>query len=350
MEFEPRWLAWELTGKCNLKCIHCRASAGISGEEGPTTEEAKRILDDISTYYNPVIVLTGGEPLLRDDLFEIASYGSRKGLRICLATNGTLLNEENCRKIKGAGIKMLALSLDGSTRDIHDNFRGQEGAFEATINAAKLLSEQGIPFLINSSFTKRNQHDIPNVFSLAKKLGAVAWYMFMVIPTGRGEEVVEELISKEDYEDILKWHYQMEKKEEKILVRPTCAPQYYRIFRQMAKKEGIKFERRNLSFSTGGNKGCVAGQLIALIDCKGNVQPCSYFPKYAGNIKEKPFNEIWENSSLFKELRDFTRYEGKCGSCEYLNVCGGCRARAYAMYGDFLAEEPYCGYIPVKLK
>ncbi len=351
MEFEPKWIAWELTGRCNLNCVHCRACASMKEEEGLTTEEAKKLLDDIAEHYNPVIVLSGGEPLLRKDLFEIAKYGTDKDLRMCIATNGTLVTDEKCEKMKEAGIKMVAISLDGSTEEIHDNFRQQKGAYKGAIKAAKMFKKHNIPFIVNSSFTKRNQEDIPNIYKLAKELGATAWYMFLIVPTGRGKEIMEELIKKEDYEYILKCHYSMEKDEEDILVRPTCAPQYYRVFRQMAKKEGKKdFKRRNLTFSTGGNKGCVAGQLIALIDHHGNVQPCSYFPKYAGNIKEQSFKEIWENSPLLKDLRDFKKYKGKCGSCEYLSVCGGCRARSYAVTGDYLTEEPYCNYIPLKSK
>ncbi|MDP2276711.1 MAG: SPASM domain-containing protein, partial [Nitrospirota bacterium] len=181
-------------------------------------------------------------------------------------------------------------------------------------------------------------------------LGATAWYMFMIVPTGRGEEIMNELISKEAYEEILEWHYQMEKDEKGMLVRPTCAPHYYRVVLQKSKEEGAKFEKRTLKFSTGGAKGCIAGQLICLIDVDGNVLPCSYFPKPAGNIRQQPFKDIWENSELFKELRDFKKYKGKCGSCEYINVCGGCRARSYSIHGDYLEEEPFCGYMPVKMK
>ena len=159
---------------------------------------------------------------------------------------------------------------------------------------------------------------------------------------------MNELISKEDYEEILDWHYQMEKDENNMLVRPTCAPHYYRIVLQKSKQEGVKYERRSLKFSTGGSKGCIAGQVICLIDVDGNVLPCSYFPKPAGNIKEQSFKDIWENSYLFKELRNFKKYKGKCGSCEFIAVCGGCRARAYAMSGDYLEEEPFCGYVPKK--
>ncbi len=352
MEFAPKWIAWEITRRCNLRCIHCRSASEQVLKEHPdfSIKEAFRIMDDIASYAEPVIVLSGGEPLLRKDVFKIARYGTDKGFRMCLATNGTLVTDDICDKIKESGIKIVSLSLDGSEKSVHDNFRDQEGAFEGTIRAARLFKKYNIEFIINSSFTKRNQEEIPKVYRLAKKFGATAWYMFMIVPTGRGEEIMNELISKEDYEEILNWHYQIEKDEKDMLVRPTCAPHYYRVVLQKSREEGVKFERRTLKFSTGGVKGCIAGQLICLIDVDGNVLPCSYFPKPAGNIKEHSFKNIWEKSELFQELRNFKTYKGKCGSCEFITVCGGCRARAYAVYGDYLEEEPFCGYIPRKLK
>jgi len=352
MEFAPKWIAWEITRRCNLRCVHCRSASEeeIEGHPDFSTTEAFRIIDDIVSYAKPVVVLSGGEPLKRDDVFEIARYGTNEGLRMCLATNGTLVNDEVCKKIRSSGIRIVSLSLDGSEERVHDNFRSQEGAFAGTINAARLFKKYGIEFIINSSFTKRNQEDIPKVYKLARELGATAWYMFMIVPTGRGEEIMNELISKEEYEEILDWHYNMEMDEEEMLVRPTCAPHYYRVVLQQSKKKGAKFKKRTLKFSTGGAKGCIAGQLICLIDVDGNVLPCSYFPKAAGNIREQSFKDIWENSELFKDLRDFKKYKGKCGSCEYINVCGGCRARAYSVYGDYLEEEPFCSYVPMKLR
>ncbi len=348
MDFELKWLAWEITRRCNLHCVHCRSSSELEVQEHPdfSTEEGRRIIDDIASFAKPVVVLSGGEPLLRKDVFELAQYGTDKGLRMCLATNGTLVTPEICKNIKDAGIRMVSLSLDGSTAEIHDNFRSQPGAFDGTINAARLFRENGIDFLINSSFTKRNQDDIPNVYRLAKDIGATAWYMFMIVPTGRGEDIMSELISPEDYEELLKWHYEMEKNEDSMLVRPTCAPHYYRVRMQLAKAEGEKVEHRSLKFSTGGSKGCLAGQLISLIDVDGNVLPCSYFPLPAGNIRKQSMKDVWENSTLFKELRDFSSYKGSCGKCEYVRVCGGCRARAYAVTGDYLDEEPFCNYVP----
>ncbi|MFZ5775377.1 MAG: radical SAM protein [Thermodesulfobacteriota bacterium] len=352
MDFEPKWIAWEITRRCNLKCVHCRSSSEleVAGHPDFSMDEARRVLDDIASYAKPVVVLSGGEPLLRPDVFEIAAYGTGKGLRMCLATNGTLVTQEICAKIKEAGIRMVSLSLDGATAAVHDNFRNQPGAFEGTLNAARLFKENAISFLINSSFTKRNQAEIPKIYELAKQLGATAWYMFMIVPTGRGSDIMEELIAPEDYEELLAWHYEMEKGEKELLVRPTCAPNYYRVVLQKAKEQGDDFKRRTLQFSTGGSKGCLAGQLISLIDVDGNVLPCSYFPMAAGNVREKSFKEIWEQSPLFRDLRDFPSYTGRCGVCEYVNVCGGCRARAYAVSGDYMAEEPYCTYVPRKMK
>ncbi|OGQ95239.1 MAG: radical SAM/SPASM domain-containing protein [Deltaproteobacteria bacterium RIFOXYD12_FULL_57_12] len=348
MEFEVKWIAWEITRRCNLGCVHCRSSSQLEATGHPdfSFSEATRVLDDISSYAKPVVVLSGGEPLLRRDVFDIARYGTDRGLRMCLATNGTLVTGDICEKIKTAGIRMVSLSLDGSTPEIHDNFRNQPGAFTGTIQAATLFKQHGIPFLINSSFTVRNRADIPNIYKLAKELGATAWYMFMIVPTGRGHDIMDELIPRDVYEEILEWHYRMEKEEDELLVRPTCAPHYYRIILQKSKEDKEKFKRRSLKFSTGGAKGCLAGQLICLIDVDGEVLPCSYFPKAAGNIRQQTFKDIWENSPLFRELRDFKSYKGSCGRCEYLNVCGGCRARAYAMTGDYLAEEPFCAYCP----
>ena len=348
MDFEAKWIAWETTRRCNLSCVHCRSSSTLDVEGHPdfSLHQAERILDDISSYANPVMVLSGGEPLLRPDIFDIARYGSDKGLRMCLATNGTLVTDAICKKIRETDIKMVSLSLDGARAETHDNFRNQVGAFDGTMKAIELFKKNDIPFLVNSSFTTRNKDEVPRIFELVKGLGATAWYMFMIVPTGRGEDVMDELIPEDLYNEILEWHYQVEKEETEILMRPTCAPHYYRIVRQKAKEEGSRFKRRNLNFSTGGSKGCLAGQLICLIDVDGEVLPCSYFPKSAGNIHQVPFKKIWEESELFLKLRDFKNYGDNCGRCEYVNVCGGCRARAYAMTGDYLAQEPFCSYVP----
>ncbi len=348
MDFQPKWIAWEITRRCNLQCVHCRSSSEpeVAAHPDFSFAQAQAIIDDIASYASPVLVLSGGEPLLRDDVFDIARYGTSKGFRMCLATNGTLVNETICKEISAAEIKMVSLSLDGAKAETHDNFRNQQGAFEGVMNAIRLFKKHNIPFLVNSSFTLRNRREIPEIYRLVKSLGATAWYMFMIVPTGRGEGIMDELIPESIYDEILEWHYQVEKEENELLMRPTCAPHYYRIIRQKAKEEGQRAQRRSLQFSTGGAKGCLAGQLICLIDVDGEIQPCSYFAKSAGNIFKTPFKTIWEDSQLFLQLRDFKSYKDNCGRCEYIEVCGGCRARAYSMTGDYLAQEPFCSYIP----
>ena len=349
----PKWLAWEVTGRCNLDCVHCRAGArsgARTADSDFTTVEAKAFIRDLASFCKPVLVLSGGEPLLRPDLFELARCGTDQGLKMALATNGTLVTDEVCGRIKDSGIRIVSLSLDGATAEKHDVFRRQKGAFAGAMKAAEAFRGHGIEFIVNSSFTKRNQADIPAVYRLAKSLGAKAWYLFIVVPAGRGRDILDELISKEDYENILDWHYQAEKDETKMLMRPTCAPHYYRVIAQKAQAGDKGFRRRSLSFSTGGAKGCVCAQSIAFIDHLGHVQPCSYFPVSAGNVKEKSFQDIWLGSELFRSLRDFKGYKGRCGACEYLKVCGGCRARAELMSGDHLAEEPLCSYVPLRMR
>jgi radical SAM protein with 4Fe4S-binding SPASM domain len=340
-DFELKWLAFEITPRCNLNCVHCRTSASMDLKDVLSFEKIIETINEIDKEFKPVIVLTGGEPLLRGDVFDIASYIKSKGMRVGLATNGTLIDENMALKIKNH-FDVASLSIDGSNSLIHDNFRGVKGAFDSTLNAAKLFKQAGLNFIVNSSFTKRNQRDIENTYRLAKKIGASAWYMFMIVPTGRGEDISDELISKDDYKEILKWHFYMELEENDIFVRPTCAPEYYAICDMEAKKNNIDYKRRNLKFSTGGAKGCIAGQKIAFIGYDGNVKPCSYFLRSAGNILNDRFLDIWHDSQIFKDMRDFDSYNKKCAACRYINVCGGCRARADAYYGDYLAIDPYC--------
>jgi AdoMet-dependent heme synthase len=346
---EPKWIAWEITRRCNLRCVHCRSSsADVADQGGFTTEEALGFVDELSDYAKPVLVLSGGEPLLRPDLWQVAARGTERGLRMCLATNGVLVDDRACEEMKRTGIRMVSLSLDGATAATHDDFRQQPGAFAGFSRAVEHLRRHGIPFLVNSSFTKRNQAEIQRVYELVRTLGATAWYLFLIVPQGRGAEIMGELISAEDYDRILEWHYQAEKEEPELLMRPTCAPHYYRIVLQKnrGKPEEERLRRRSLSFSTGGGKGCIAGQSICMIDATGEVHPCSYMTASAGNVRRERFRDIWERSPLFEELRDFSRYQGRCGACEYLEVCGGCRARAEAVHGDRLAEEPFCSYVP----
>jgi heme b synthase len=342
----PRLIAWELTNACNLACIHCRASAiKDPSPDELSTAEAKHFVDEL-VENKPIIILTGGEPLLRSDVFDIAKYASGHGLRVVLATNGTLLTPDIAKKLKDIGIQRVSISIDGYTKETHDIFRGETGAFEAALFGIDILKNAGISFQINTTITKRNLTEIPNIYELALELGASALHIFLLVPTGRGEEIESEEIPSGEYERVLNWFYD-KSKTSRLQLKATCAPHYFRIMRQRAKTEGIKITRETHGLEAM-TKGCLGGSGFCFVSSKGDVYPCGYLPALAGNIRQKPFKMIWEKSRVFNDLRDMGKLKGKCGECEYHAVCGGCRARAYALTGDYLDEEPYCMYVPPK--
>lgn len=345
---KPRLVFWELTKRCNLNCIHCRAEAedGIfSGELD--TAQVYRIIDDIAAFASPILVLTGGEPLYRNDIFEIAKYAHDKKLNLALATNGTLIDRNIAQKIKESGIRRVSISIDGSSAESHDNFRGIAGSFDNALRGANYLSEAGVEFQFNTTITRRNVDEIEDIVKLSEDMKAKALHIFMLVPVGCGVEIAEkEMLSAEEYEKVLSWLYEHMKQTD-MEFKATCAPPYYRIIRQKAKAEG-----RKISFETDGmsamTRGCLAGSGVCFISHRGEVQPCGYLPVIAGNLNETSFKNIWEDSGLFKELRDLDNLKGKCGICEYKTYCAGCRARAYYNTADYMAEEPYCLHIPVK--
>ncbi len=340
----PRLIAWELTNACNLACIHCRASAIKVPPPGElSTVEAKHFVDELLEY-KPIIILTGGEPLLRSDVYDIARYASGRGLRVVLATNGTLLTPDIAAKLNEVGIQRVSISIDGATKDTHDVFRGEPGAFEGALRGIDILKKEGISFQINTTITKRNLTEIPKIYDLALELGASALHIFLLVPTGRGEEIESEEIPPEEYERVLNWFYD-KSKDSRIQLKATCAPHYFRIMRQRAKADGIRITRETHGLEAM-TKGCLGGSGFCFVSSTGDVYPCGYLPALAGNIKEKPFKMIWEKSKVFNDLRDPGKLKGKCGICEYKMVCSGCRARAYAATGDYLEEEPFCMYVP----
>jgi len=340
-----RLIAWELTGACNLRCVHCRASAVDQPLPNEfSTDEAVALIDEVAGFSNPILILTGGEPLLRGDIFDIAAYGTKKGLRVVMGSNGTLITSEVAKKIHKSGIQRVAISIESANPKVHDEFRQIPGAFEATIEGIKHLREQNVGVQIDPTITKRNLGDVDDILKLAIDLGAEALHIFLLVPTGRGKELKEEEIPPEEYERVLNWFYEQQRNVP-LHLKATCAPHYYRIMRQRAKEEGVKitYETHGLEAMT---RGCLGGISFCFIGHAGQVQPCGYLELDCGNVREQPFRKIWEESKIFVELRDYDKLKGKCGICEYKKVCGGCRARAYALTGDYLGEEPYCIYEP----
>jgi len=342
---ELRMIAWELTRSCNLSCIHCRASAEFGPYENELSgEEVFRVMDEIALIGKPVIILTGGEPLLRPDIFELAQYGMDKGFRMVMASNGTLFTEETIEKMKSSGIQRVSISIDGPDAETHDAFRRVKGSFEGSLQGIELAKKGRLEFQINTTITRINLHLVPDILRLAVNLGAVALHIFLLVPTGRGKEMQDQEISPADYEKTLHWFYD-QRDNVPLQLKATCAPHYYRILRQRAKAEGKKItpQTHGLDAMT---RGCLGGISFCFISHIGQVQPCGYLEMNCGNVREKPFQEIWTASEVFRNLRNTDAYRGKCGRCEFRKVCGGCRARAYETLGDYMAEEPYCIYEP----
>jgi AdoMet-dependent heme synthase len=371
----PRLIFWETTAGCNLACIHCRRIT-VADQLLPqdlSTREALALIDQIAAFARPIFVLSGGEPLFRPDIFDIARYAADAGLIVALATNGTLINAGVAVKIKASGIRRVSISFDGADAATHDIFRGP-GAFDLAIQGMQHLREVEVPYQINTTVARHNVHQMPETLALAKGLGAVALHLFLLVPVGCGVEIAEDQqISAAEYENVLNWMYDAEMAGG-IELKATCAPHYFRIARQRQveeRRQGIFRERPQSMHRQqhaggghpgghpGGNghpsaasamnaatKGCLAGTGVAFVSHRGEVFPCGYLPVEAGSVRHQTFQEIWQDSPLFAELRNPDLLGGKCGMCEFKMVCSGCRARAYGMTMDYLGEEPFCTYEP----
>jgi heme b synthase len=338
----PRVVAWEITKRCNLACLHCRAGASADAAKGElSTAEGLKLLKGLKAVGSPVVILTGGEPLLREDVFDLAHAGSKLGLPMALATNGSLIADEIAEKIDKSGIRRVALSIDGVASETHDRMRNSPGSFSAAIKAASILRKHEIPFQVNTSVTKINEGELQSLSGLVEALGAVAWHIFMVVPIGRAVGISDSLVDVKRYDEILQWLVN-KAATSGIEIKPTCAPQFYRIIRQSANSGNGAPANEHITLT----RGCLAGQGFAFISATGNVQPCGYFPVTAGNVRKHTFGQIWKSSALFQQLRDPKKYKGRCGRCEFFNVCGGCRARALATSGHFLDDDCYCAYTP----
>ena len=372
----PHIVAWESTVACNLACVHCRASAQTAPEPDElTTNQVFSLIDQLAEWSQPIFVISGGEPLMRPDIFEIAAHGTRRGLRVAVSPNGTLLTDEVVQNLIEAGVKRISVSIDGSTAERHDAIRGVPGAFDAAMEGLARCRKAGLGFQLNTTVMRQTRADLSATRDLGVRIGAEAWHVFMLVPTGRGK--IDDEVSPHEYEAILNEIYAMTRISP-IPFRVTCGPHFMRIVAENRRHDrrqpnlvgtgGGKHAHQggNMHAHQGGNsgghpgddkhahpggldrttRGCLAGDGYCFISYRGDVTPCGYFPVAAGNIRDKAFREIYVESSLFRSLRHLEGFGGKCGVCEFLRVCGGCRARAYSLTGDYLAEEPYCVYQP----
>jgi heme b synthase len=340
-----RLLAWEVTRSCNLACKHCRAAAHPEAYPGELTQaEAGELIAGFAETGAPIILFTGGEPLLRPDVFDLVCRADAQKLRCVMATNGTLVTPDLARDMKKSGIQRCSISIDGLDAAAHDAFRGVPGAFASALAGIAHLKTAGLEFQINTTVTRDNLTGFKDIFKLAENLGAAAWHIFLLVPTGRGAEIQEQMISAEEYEEVLNWFYDF-RKTTRMQLKATCAPHYYRIMRERARDEGIKITPQTFGLDAM-TRGCLGGTGFCFVSHAGNVQPCGYLDLHCGNVLQRPFPEIWRAAGPFLRLRSQAEYEGKCGYCEYHKVCGGCRARAYSLTGKYMAEEPLCRYAP----
>jgi AdoMet-dependent heme synthase len=405
-QHQPRLVFWEVTKGCNLRCVHCRATATeLASPNDLPTAQCRNIIDQIAAFANPILVLSGGEPLYRADIFDLAQYATDKGLRVALATNGTLVTKDVAQKVVDAGVKRVSISLDGSCADTHDAFRGIPGSFDAAIYGFRNLKELGVPVQINMTIARHNAVELPRVLEMVRKLGADALHTFLLVPVGCGVDIADsQMVPPDEYERILNWFYD-QAAEGDIELKATCAPHYFRVVRQRRAAErraealkqitsaaerpavqpampeigptdmqmpgttGVVFKTNYEKFGKSGlrhdgtphphghpggdpnamnamTKGCLAGTGVCFLSFEGEVYPCGYLPAMAGDLRKQSFADIWNNSAIFADLRDTNKLEGKCGCCEFRNVCMGCRARAYAANGNYMAEEPFCIYEP----
>lgn len=357
----PRLVAWEATRACNLACVHCRAEAQPFADPNQlTTAEALRLVDQIAAFARPIFIVTGGNPLMREDIFEVASYANAKGFRVVMSPSGTNVTPDLVRQMRGSGVQRISVSIDGPNATVHDSFRQVPGAFDGVITSLAHAREGGLPFQINTTVTRHNIADLPAMLDLTVALGAVTWDVFMLVPTGRGK--VEMEITAAEYEGALAFIYDAARRAP-IRVKMTCAPHYRRMERQRAHSErnapvavvpqahgghGSAAAPAGHGHPGAASRGCMAGNGFCFVSHVGEVFGCGYLPLLAGNVRERDFGAIYRKSPLFVELRNYHSLRGKCGACEYRAICGGCRARALGVSGDYLGEEPYCTYEPIK--
>ncbi|MFC5733788.1 TIGR04053 family radical SAM/SPASM domain-containing protein [Cytobacillus gottheilii] len=358
----PFIVIWEVTRACELKCVHCRADAQLRRDPNElTTKEGFELIDQIYEMNKPMLVFTGGDCMMREDLFELAEYAVQKGMRVSMTPSATAnVTKEKMERAKSVGLSRWGLSLDGPTPEIHDHFRGTSGSFDLTVEKIHYLNQLNMPLQINTVISRYNYDHLEQMAELVKDLKAVMWYIFLLVPTGRGQQ--DACLTPLEHEKVFKWLYELGKTAP-FDIKTTAAQHYRRVVLQQKVKDKlvagdkIEYEDTIVRDSASGidglsraPKGVNDGNGFIFVSHTGDVLPSGLLPIRVGNVREKPLKDIYRNAPVLKELRNPDLYKGKCGVCEYRFVCGGSRSRSYAVTGDYLESEPYCVYIPKELR
>lgn len=368
----PFMVIWETTMACDLACMHCRAEA--INQKDPkrlTTDEGKMLLDQIKQFGKPypIVVFTGGDPFKREDLFELIEYGTEIGLSIAVSPSATpLLNNENLKSIRTAGAKAISLSLDGATPESHDTFRGVKGSFQMTLDGWRMAQENGLRVQINTTVTRYNLHELPEILKLVRKQGVMTWSIFFLVPTGRG--LVEDEITPAEYEDVMNWLYEASRyirvktteghHFKRVVVQRTIldakgddpvesmglGETYAQLCEQLDQYTSDMLLPQDSAPVRRTPMNINAGNGFVFVSRRGDVFPSGFMPLSAGNVREQTLPEVYQDTPLFQSLRKPNEFHGRCGECEFNTICGGSRSRAYAMTGDPIGEEPFCMYEP----
>jgi radical SAM protein with 4Fe4S-binding SPASM domain len=348
----PYVVSWNLTYRCNLACEHCYLDAGgtpqvrtenFADRSELGTEECFRVIDELAAFAPECLtILTGGEPLLRRDILEIVQRAAERGLWVVVGTNGVRITENVAQRLAEAGARGLSLSLDALDPDRHDRFRRVRGAWQNTVEGAEILNRTGLPFIVQTTAGSHNLDDLEAIADFAhQRLAAKVWNLYFLVPTGRGQFVSD--ITPAQYDDVLASLYRIQKKyDRRMLVNAKCAPHYIKTVLEQGDTDA------RIRTYSGGAGGCPAGTHYMGIRPNGDVTPCPYLPVFAGTLRSAGLAELWESSDLFTSIRRRSSLGGRCGACEMNGHCGGCRARAYGMTGDLMAEDPLCTHTPGK--
>ena len=335
----PGHPVWEVTGECNLRCIHCHATSGKAAADELTTDEGKKLIDQLAGESEfRTLIYTGGEPLVRPDIFELLRHSQKAGLANIIATNGTLIDEEMAFKLKDHGVVCNAISFDAARRDVHDMVRNKPGSFDLALRAIEATKKAGILLQINTTAMEYNMPHLPELIDFADQSGAGIMLMYQLVAVGRGEKI-EKATLKKSANRLLSELISEKQKIAKTIIEPVAGPQYWPY---LLEKGGI---RSGLPLKLAGHvfHGCAAGRGFVYVKANGDVWPCPFVEVSGGNVREKRFHDIYAHSPLFEDLRRREeRLKGLCGECQYKTVCGGCRGRAHAYSGDYLAEDPRC--------